>query len=159
MLKTATGIACSMTLVSAFAQVYQCPDKASGQISFTDTPCAGGRQIIKELTPEEQAIRAERAALARERLQLERDRAAVREQQQAPPQSPPPVSPPAGKPIDPYACRTAKRELSIASNLQSESETGKRRRMNAAIIEVNLACGTNTELIQEPSMHRVGSRH
>ena len=158
MLKTAMGIACSMTLVSAFAQVYRCPDRASGQISFSDTPCAGGRQIIKERTPEEQAIRAKRAALARERLQLERERAAVREQQQAQPQSPRPASP-AGQPIDPYACRTAKRELSIASNLRSGSESGKRRRMNAAIIEVNSACGTNTELIQEPPMHRVESRY
>ncbi len=159
MLKTAIGIACSMTLLSAFAQVYQCPDKASGQISFSDRPCAGGRQIIKELTPEEQAISAKRATLARERLQLERERAALQEQQQAQPQSPLPVSPPAGQPIDPYACRTAKRELSIASNLRSGSETGKRRRMNAAIIEVNSACGTNTELIQEPPMHRVESRY
>ena len=150
MLKTAMGIACSMTLVSAFAQVYRCPDRASGQISFSDTPCAGGRQIIKERTPEEQAIRAKRAALARERLQLERERAALQEQQQAQLQNPSPISSPPGQRIDPYACRTAKRELSMASNLRSGSEAGKRRRMNAAIIEVNSACGTTTELIQEP---------
>ncbi|HEY9096207.1 MAG TPA: hypothetical protein VIN35_10720 [Hydrogenophaga sp.] len=157
MLKIALGIACSMTLVSSFAQVYQCPDKATGLTSFSDKPCAGGHQIVKERTPEEQAISAERAALARERSQLERERAALRELQQAQPQSPPPASP-AGQPIDLHACRTAKRELSIASNMQSESEAGKRRRMNAAIIEVNSACGTKTELIQEPAVHHFGSK-
>ena len=133
---------------TASAQVYRCPDKATGRLTYSDAPCMDGKQIVRQLSDEERAMSAERSSLARERAQLERDRAAVRQQLDAPrANSTQSSTTPA---INQFECQKAKRELSIASNLQSESPAGKRRRMNAAIIEVNAACGTKTELIQEP---------
>lgn len=133
---------------AASAQVYKCPDKATGRIVYSDAPCTDGKQIVRQMTDDERALSAERASIARERAQLERDRAAVRQQLDAPrANSTQSSTTPA---INQFECQKAKRELSIASNLQSESPAGKRRRMNAAIIEVNAACGTKTELIQEP---------
>lgn len=155
MLRTAAFLfACVVASGTATAQVYKCPDKASGRIVYSDAPCSEGKQIIRPMTDEERAANAERASLTRERVQLDRERAALRQEQDAmrapspPPASAPPASPP---PIDAFACQKARRELSIASNLQSASPEGKRRRMNTAIVEVNAACGTKTELIQEPA--------
>lgn len=159
MLNIAALFAAAMvTCTTASAQVYRCPDKATGRLTYSDAPCTDGKQIVRQLTDEERALNAERSSLARERAQLERDRAAL-QQQQAPrqqPQRPQAASSPA---IDQIACQRAKREMSIASNLQSESPAGKRRRMNAAIVEVNASCGTKTELIQEPvNIHVDGGR-
>lgn len=47
-------------------------------------------------------------------------------------------------------CQKARRELSISTNIQSLSPADKRVRMNAAIAQVNAACGTNMEQIKEP---------
>lgn len=143
-----------VTLVTAClpvgAQVFRCPDKATGKITYSDAPCSDGRQIVRERTPEEKQLDAERAELARQRRQLSNEKAAVEQQQRAlasPTTNPAGPSQPA---VDPFLCRKAQREMSIASNMQSGSPSDKRRRMNAAIIEVNSACGTKTELIQEP---------
>ncbi len=153
MLKETTFLIVALaTAVTASAQVYKCPDKATGRIVYSDAACDDGQQIVKPTTPEERALNAERAALARERLQLDMDRAELRKEQQqdaSAAEAPPPSA--ATPPIDHYACQKAKRELSISSNLQTESPEGKRQRMNAAIVEVNAACGTRTELIQEPA--------
>lgn len=142
------------TAATASAQVYKCPDKATGRIVYSDAACDDGQQIVKPVTPEERALNAERAVLARERLQLDMDRAALRDeqhrQQDASGAQTPAPSAAATPPIDRHACQKAQREMSIASNLQTESPEGKRRRMNAAIVEVNAACGTHNELIQEP---------
>lgn len=155
MLKIAALFAAAMvTCTTASAQVYRCPDKATGRLTYSDAPCMDGKQIVRQLSDEERAMSAERSSLARERAQLERDRAAMqqqatvpRQQQQA--QASAPV-------IDQIACQRAKRELAIASNIKSED---KRTRMNRAIIEVNASCGTKTELIQEPvNIHIDGGR-
>ena len=47
-------------------------------------------------------------------------------------------------------CQKAKRELSISTNIQSLAPAEKRIRMNAAIAQVNAACGTNMEQVKEP---------
>lgn len=46
-------------------------------------------------------------------------------------------------------CQRARRELSISTNIQSLQPADKRIRMNAAIAQVNAACGTNMEQIKE----------
>lgn len=134
---------------TAGAQVFRCPDPTTGHITYSDVACPGGREVVRERTPEERQQDAERAEQARRRVPPANEREAAR-----PPsdntvsQAPTPAaSPPA---IDPYRCRQAQRELSIASNLRTGSPADKRRRMNAAIVEVNAECGTHTELIQEP---------
>lgn len=136
----------------AFAQVYRCPDSTGTRISYSDTPCTEGKQIVRGSTDEERRRDAERADLAQQRNQLERERASLRQEQAAQQQSARQYSEPNSQPTtDPHACKQAKRELSISSSVQSGSTSDKRRRMNAAIIGVNAACGTTTELIQEPT--------
>lgn len=142
--------ACAMT----GAQVFRCPDKATGHITYSDVACADGRQIVRERTPEERQQDAERAERARHGSEPD----AVR-----PPLADPAVhapAPVASHPaIDPFLCKAARRNLSVASNMQSGSPMDKRRRMNAAIIDVNAACGTQTELIQEPVRVEVNPPH
>lgn len=148
MMKILFPMVLALTCSATSAQVYRCTDPATKSITFSDAPCAGGKQVARKRTAEELSLEAERADISRQRTQLANERDSLRQQQaQASPQ---PNSAPAQPAIDPFTCQKAKRELSIASNLQSESPEGKRRRMNAAIIEVNASCGTKTELIQEP---------
>lgn len=139
---------------SASAQVYKCPDPVTKKVTYSDAPCTDGKQIVRQMTDEERALSAERASIARERTQLERDRAALRQQQDAPRAQVPQTA--AAPAINQFECQKAKRELSIASNIKSEDA---RRRMNRAIIEVNEACGTKTELLQEPPKIFVEPRH
>jgi hypothetical protein len=78
-------VACS----SASAQVYRCPDQATGKLTYSDAPCMDGRQIVRQLSDEEKAINAERADIARQRNQLgaEREDLARQRQSQAAPQA------------------------------------------------------------------------
>lgn len=149
-MKAAVVLALATACLSAFAQVYRCPDKATGKLTYSDAPCSDGQQIVRQRTPEEQLLDAERAELARQRIQLSNERAAVH-QQQRDVVSQPRYSGPSQPAVDPFLCRKAEREVNVASNTQTGSPTDKRRRMNAAIIAMNNACGKNTELIQEPS--------
>jgi Domain of unknown function (DUF4124) len=149
-MKAALVLALAMACLSAFAQVYRCPDKATGKLTYSDAPCSDGQQIVRQRTPEERLLDAERADLARQRIQLSNERAAV-QQQQSDLASQPRYPGPSQPAVDPFLCRKAEREVNVASNTQSGSPTDKRRRMNAAIIAMNNACGKNTELIQEPS--------
>ena len=144
---------------TAFAQVYRCPDQMSGKITYSDSPCTDGKQIVRRASDEERMMDAERAAIAQQRNQIDQDRAALRQEQAAQQQSARQYNGPSTQPvIDQDACKKAKRELSISSSLQSGSTSDKRRRMNAAIVGVNSACGTTSELIQEPAVVRVAPR-
>lgn len=149
-MKSVLVFALATACLSAGAQVYRCPDKATGKLTYSDAPCANGRQIVRERTPEEQQLDAERAELARQQIQLSNERTAVIQQQRdlALQQR---YSGPSQPAIDPFLCRKAEREVTVASNTQTGTAADKRRRMNAAIIAMNNACGKNTELIQEPS--------
>lgn len=149
-MKAVLVLALATACCSAVAQVYRCPDKATGKLTYSDAPCSDGQQIVRQRTPEERLLDAERADLARQRTQLSNERAAV-QQQQRDLASQPRHSGPSQPAIDPFLCRKAEREVNVASNTQTGSPADKRRRMNAAIIAMNNACGKNTELIQEPS--------
>ena len=154
-LKTTFSLALVIFCATAGAQVYRCPDKVTGKTTYSDAPCTDGKQIVRQMPNEERMLNAERAAIARQRIQLDQDRAAMRQQQAD--QAARTVASPqqASPPIDPIACQRAQREVSIASNIKSED---KRTRMNAAIIQVNSACGLKTELLQEPTRIYVAPR-
>jgi hypothetical protein len=149
-MKSVLFVALATACLSAGAQVYRCPDKATGKLTYSDAPCSDGQQIVRQRSAEEQLLDAERAELARQRIQLSNERTAVIQQQRdlALQQRQSGPSQPA---IDPFLCRKAEREVTVASNTQTGTAADKRRRMNAAIIAMNNACGKNTELIQEPS--------
>lgn len=151
-LKSFSSLVFALVCSTASAQVYRCTDPATKAITFSDAPCVGGKQVARKRTAEELSLDAERADISRQRTQLANERDAMRRQQaQAPAQTRSAPSQPA---IDPVACQRAKRELSIASNIKTENTT---TRMNRAIIEVNMACGTKTELIQEPDNIHINS--
>jgi len=135
----------------ASAQVYRCPDAKTGQVAYSDQPCSHGTQILKERSPDQQQMDAERAAVAQERFQLQQERRAMQERPQVivvPPSPGVPTS--EAKPINRYECDKAERELALASSIRTLSEYDKRMRVNAAIGRSNVACGTDLPLMQEP---------
>lgn len=69
------------------AQVYRCPNPATGKVTYSDAPCTQGREIVRQRSVEERMLDDERAAVARERFQLEQERQIMREQQQRMPQT------------------------------------------------------------------------
>lgn len=85
---TLAAISLALVSFSASAQVYRCPDPASGKLTYSDAPCTSGEQIVRQRSVAEQQLDMERAELARQRFQIEQDRQAIREQQtQARPQN------------------------------------------------------------------------
>lgn len=72
---------------AASAQVYRCPDPQKGKTTYSDSPCTQGKQSDRPRTLEERMLDEERAAVARERFQLEQERQMMREQRQRPPQT------------------------------------------------------------------------
>ena len=72
----------------AHAQVQRCTDARTGQVTYTDGPCAAGQQateVLPALSPEERAAQQRQYQQAQERLQAElaRSQAARRAQAQA----------------------------------------------------------------------------
>lgn len=59
------------------------------------------------------------------------------------------------------ACRDARKELEFVSSIRTVTQDEMRMRTNAAISNVNAACGSNTPLMQEPQKVIVtpGSNH
>lgn len=84
---------------TASAQVYRCPDKATGRLTYSDAPCMDGRQIERKRSDEDRILDAERAFDSRVRFSNEqrRERAEpsqqpARQQQQAATPGIPPAS-------------------------------------------------------------------
>lgn len=151
------AIALSLILAAltpaAQAQVYKCtgPD---GKTIFTDQPCAThapGTLIQRARTPEERAQDEANASLAEEHKTRRRERAQqddmAQQQRQTRQQAQSSAQQAARSEID---CKEAKKELEFVSRITQISARDKRIRTNAAITQVNAACGTNTELMQEP---------
>ena len=147
---TLMGIAiCAVVISTAQAQVHRCTN-AAGQSIYTDAPCAEG-QTSKLVERQKSA-----AEIAQERANADaatdrkyRAQAAERAQQDAPPSSPSQAgtqTPLAATP----ACKSAQKEMEFVSSIRTLSQDEKRMRTNAAIANVNAACGTNTPLMQEP---------
>ena len=144
------GIAiCAVVISAAQAQVHRCTN-AAGQSIYTDAPCAEGqtsRLIERQKSAAEIAQDRANADAATDRKY--RAQAAERAQQDAPPSSPSQAgtqTPLAATP----ACKSAQKEMEFVSSIRTLSQDEKRMRTNAAIANVNAACGTNTPLMQEP---------
>lgn len=144
------GIAlCAVVISTAQAQVHRCTN-AAGQSIYTDAPCAEG-QTSKLVERQKSA-----AEIAQERANADaatdrkyRAQAAERAQQDAPPSSPSQASTQTPLAATP-ACKSAQKEMEFVSSIRTLSPDEKRMRTNAAIANVNAACGTNTPLMQEP---------
>jgi hypothetical protein len=141
----------ALVCTAASAQVYRCTDPASKKTTYSDAPCMDGKQIVRERNSEEQFMDAQQATLARQRFLQGQENEAMRQQRTAPRQ----VTAMPSK-ADSQECKSAKRELSISSNVRTDPN--KEMRVNAAIAGVNAACGSNTELIQSRSRSQDGGR-
>lgn len=140
---------------TAFAQVHRCKD-AAGNLHFSDRPCSAGQTgglVMRQKSQEEIYQERMQAAEANERKY--RSRLAEREQQMLDQQRV--MNERAARPAQQPAqlaqtreCQAAKRELEFVSSLRTPSQDEKRMRTNAAITQVNAACGSNTALMQEP---------
>ena len=144
----------SFTAVST-AQVHKCKD-SSGKLAYSDQPCAPGQngEIIERQKSREQILEERlQAAEANERKyrsQAAQQEVQMFEQQQrqsAMPQSRQPV---AQDKAASRQCKEAQKELEFVSSIRTLSQNEKRMRTNAAITSVNAACGSNTQLMQEP---------
>ncbi|MNZ91218.1 hypothetical protein D3C78_1101930 [compost metagenome] len=139
----------------ATAQVHKCKD-ASGKTIYADAPCAAGQSgslLERKRTPgeiEQERMQAAEANERKYRAEAARQDAASFEQHQRP-------AVPAGSQAaaqDRSAspeCKQASKELEFVSSIRTLSQDEMRLRTNAAIARVNASCGSNTELMQEPS--------
>lgn len=143
--------------IPSLAQVYQCKD-TSGHVNFSDHPCStsqDGGLIERRRTDAE--IYRDRMQAAEANAQKYRQQAAQSQQQQwemqqrmldqqtrASRQVP-------AHPSSTQACKEARKELEFVSSIRTTGQDEKRIRTNAAISNVNAACGSNTQLMQEPS--------
>lgn len=144
-----TGASVSWTSPHAMAQVYKCTD-AQEQVRYADAPCgAASTQDLLEGQRSADDIERERSAAAQAQERKYRQRALEQESrmqlgqaQQSQARAP--------LPADSPACKDARKELQFVSGIRTISQDEKRMRVNAAIAQVNAACGTNTPLMQEP---------
>lgn len=146
------GIAlCAVVISTAQAQVHRCTN-AAGQSIYTDAPCAEGQTsklIERQKSAAEIAQDRANADAAAERKY--RAQAAERAQQDTPTAAPAPTSASPQTPLAATpACKSAQKEMEFVSSIRTLSPDEKRMRTNAAITNVNAACGTNTPLMQEP---------
>ena len=143
----------------AQAQVYRCED-SKGKVSYSDAPCTKGqdaglierKKTDAEISRERQdAAQANQQRLAKENSELKRreqeQEIALKEQQAAA------TAAAAASTVNlanTPACARARKDMDWIQHIHSLSDEQRRARMNSAITQVNAACGTNTELIQEP---------
>lgn len=157
-------IAISLTLVgtSAAAQVYRCK-LPSGQLSYSEQPCADPRTggMISERRSEESLLREREMAREAEMRKMERKITAMEQaqaQQQAQ-QRAQPMMQPQQQPTEAPMCKTAQRDLENASRSVYRNNDERRSTINAAIAKANAACGSRTELMQEPARVTITPRH
>lgn len=139
----------------AHAQVHRCLD-ASGKTIYSDAPCTTGQpgQLIERRKSQEEIVRERmQAAEANERKyrsqQAERDQQNFETQRQNASRSTVSTQQPQNL-SGSRACTEAKKDLEYVSSIRTISQDEKRMRTNAAITQVNAACGSNTPLMQEP---------
>ena len=141
----------------AQAQVYRCED-SKGRVTYADAPCIKGRDTglierkkseVEILRERQDAANANQQRLAKENAELKRrehEQSIALQEQQAATSAANSVNL-ANTP----ACARARKDMDWIQNINTLSDEQRRARMNAAITQVNAACGTNTELIQEPA--------
>lgn len=135
--------------IPALAQVYQCQD-VSGNVHFSDRPCTSAQSggMIEPRRTDAQIERDRmQAAEAHERKDRQQMAQAQRQVMD------PPARTHRAEPAHPstsQACKEARKELEFVSSIRTTGQDEKRMRTNAAIANVNAACGSNTPLMQEP---------
>lgn len=138
------------------AQVFKCAGPA-GSPTYSDRPCDQGRGMVlmqRERSWQELADERAIAAEAQERKYRarrdERERQMMEHQMRLSQQRASQFAhPPRNRGATPE-CTAAKKELEFVSSIRTVSQDEKRMRTNAAISNVNAACGSNTPLMQEP---------
>lgn len=118
-LKATTFVALMIACTAASAQVYRCPDAKTGKITYSDAPCMDGKQIVRQVTDEEQMLNEERADIARQRNQLAREREVMQQQQQASPPQPAPSTAQSGTS---YECQMAQKNAWGVNKEQKQRE-------------------------------------
>lgn len=152
----------AMTGTSAIAQVYRCK-LPSGQTSYSNQPCSDPKAgaLVQEQRSEVDMMREREIARDAEMRKMERKISAMEQaqaQQQVAPR-PQPVAPQQQRLQETQGCRMAQRDLESASGSIYRNNDEKRSAINAAIAKANAACGSKTELMQEPAKITVTPRH
>ena len=141
----------------AQAQVYRCED-AKGKVNYSDTPCIKGQDtgLIERKKTEAEILRERNTAAQANQQRQAQENAKLkrREQEQSISLKEQQAATSAANSVNlanTPACARARKDMDWIQNIQTLSDEQRRARMNSAISQVNAACGTNTELIQEPA--------
>lgn len=155
------ALSVALFCTSATAQVYRCK-LPSGQMSYSNQPCADQKAgvLVQEQRSEADLMREREMAREMELRKMERKINAM-EQAQAQQQAQQRVQPiqQQQSPRETPGCRMAQRDLESASGSIYRNNDEKRSAINAAIAKANAACGSRTELMQEPARVTVTPRH
>lgn len=155
------ALSVALFCTSATAQVYRCK-LPSGQMSYSNQPCADPKAgvLVQEQRSEADLMREREMAREMELRKMERKLNAM-EQAQAQQQAQQRVQPiqQQQSPRETPGCRMAQRDLESASGSIYRNNDEKRSAINAAIAKANAACGSRTELMQEPARVTVTPRH
>ncbi|AVS68125.1 DUF4124 domain-containing protein [Paracidovorax avenae] len=151
-------ILCALLLAAtgATAQVHKCRD-STGKLVFSDRPCEAGQsgELVQRQRTKEEILRERlEAAEANERKYRARSEAKedeLSQQRRALNQPVQAASPATAPQSQTRACQDARKELDFVSSIRTLSQSERRMRTNAAITNVNAACGSNTPLMQEPT--------
>ena len=155
------ALSVALFCTSATAQVYRCK-LPSGQMSYSNQPCADPKAgvLVQEQRSEADLMREREMAREMELRKMERKLNAM-EQALAQQQAQQRVQPiqQQQSPRETPGCRMAQRDLESASGSIYRNNDEKRSAINAAIAKANAACGSRTELMQEPARVTVTPRH
>lgn len=143
---------------SAVAQVHRCKD-ASGKTTYSDAPCAPSQagQLIERQKSREQILEERlQAAEANERKYRAQDaqradRSFDMQQQQQRQQMRASSAQAPQNLASSRECKEAQKDLDFISKIRTTPQNEKRLRTNSAIARVNASCGSNIELMQEPT--------
>ena len=139
---------------SASAQVYRCK-LPSGQLSYSSQPCLDSNSgvLVQQQRSQDDLLRERDMAREAEMRKMERKISAMEQaqaQQQAAQRAQSMTQPPQRLQETPN-CKMAQRDLESASGSIYRNNDEKRSAINAAIAKANAACGSRTELMQEPA--------
>ena len=158
------ALSVALFCTSATAQVYRCK-LPSGQMSYSNQPCADPKAgaLVQEQRSEADLMREREMAREMEMRKMERKINAMEQaqaqQQYQQRQQPAMQTQPQQSTRETPGCRMAQRDLESASGSIYRNNDEKRSAINAAIAKANAACGSKTELMQEPARITVTPRH
>lgn len=156
-------LAISLALLgtSATAQVYRCK-LPSGQMSYSSQPCTDPSNgvLVQEQRSQESLMRERENAREAEMRKMRQKISTLEQgqaQQQAVQRAQPILQSPQRLQETPN-CKMAQSDLENASRSVYRNNDEKRSAINASIAKANAACGSKTELMQEPARIIVAPR-